>query len=115
MRMCSASALMDRRNRIRCIGDRPPVLGLVAKHSTLGSVHFVAMDWRHMVQLLAAGQEVYGALLNLHVWAKDKGGMASLYRSGTEQEIMSAEPLGAGKDRHKGVITLRVPCHFAKR
>ncbi len=34
-----------------------------------------------MVQLLAAGQEVYGALLNPYVCARDKGGMASLYRS----------------------------------
>jgi hypothetical protein len=77
-----------------------------------------------MVQLLAAGQEVYGALLNLYVWAKGKRGMASLYRSqrpflalalAPSRKIMSAEPLGAGKDGHKGVITLRAPCHFAKR
>jgi hypothetical protein len=28
---------------------------------------------------------------------------------------LGAELLGAEKDSHKGVITLRAPCHFAKR
>jgi hypothetical protein len=54
------------------------VLRLLSRHSTSGSVHFICMDWRHMGQLLAAGGQVYGELLNLCVWAKDNGGMVSL-------------------------------------
>jgi DNA modification methylase len=48
---------------------------------TPGSIHFVAMDWRHMAEVLAAGQDAYSELKNLCVWAKTNGGMGSLYRS----------------------------------
>lgn len=53
----------------------------LARHSVDGSIHFVCMDWRHMVELLSAGREVYSELKNLCVWNKDNGGMGSLYRS----------------------------------
>jgi len=56
-------------------------LAQLAKWSKSGSVHFVAMDWRHMSELLEAGGKVYDDLLNLCVWAKNNGGMGSLYRS----------------------------------
>ena len=46
-----------------------------------GSIHYVCMDWRHMHEILAAGESRYSALKNLCVWAKDNGGMGSLYRS----------------------------------
>ncbi len=48
--------------------------------SVEGSIHFVCMDWRHMAEMLAAG-EAYTELKNLIVWAKDSGGMGSFYRS----------------------------------
>ena len=53
----------------------------LAAASTSGSIHFVAMDWRHMAEVLAAGQGTYSELKNLCVWAKTNGGMGSLYRS----------------------------------
>ncbi len=56
-------------------------LGLMAKHSYSGAVHFVCMDWRHLDELLKAGKEAYSDLLNLCVWSKTNGGMGSLYRS----------------------------------
>jgi DNA modification methylase len=56
-------------------------LRLLSRYSVGGSVHFVCMDWRHMAELIAAGREVYESLLNLCVWAKNTGGMGSLYRS----------------------------------
>jgi DNA modification methylase len=77
-------------------------LRLLVKHSTSGSVHFVAMDWRHMLHLLAAAEEIYGALLNLCVWAKDKGGMGSLYRS--QHELIFVFKNGKGK--HKNNVQL---------
>jgi DNA modification methylase len=53
----------------------------LAAASSSGSIHFVAMDWRHMAEVLAAGQGTYSELKNLCVWAKTNGGMGSLYRS----------------------------------
>ncbi len=49
--------------------------------SNKGSIHFVCMDWRHMGELLHAGNACYTELKNLCVWAKTNGGMGSLYRS----------------------------------
>ncbi|MGV8997249.1 MAG: site-specific DNA-methyltransferase [Parvibaculaceae bacterium] len=56
-------------------------LKLLAKHSTQGSIHFVCMDWRHILELGAAGREVYSELKNLCVWTKHNAGMGSFYRS----------------------------------
>jgi DNA modification methylase len=39
------------------------------------------MDWRHMGELLAAGERVYAKLQNVCVWDKGQGGMGALYRS----------------------------------
>ena len=50
-------------------------------HSIDGSIHFICMDWRHLNEMLAAGEGVYAELKNLIVWAKDNGGMGSFYRS----------------------------------
>jgi DNA modification methylase len=53
-------------------------------HSADGSLAYYFMDWRHMTEILAAGQQVYTGLLNLCVWAKNNGGMGSFYRSAHE-------------------------------
>jgi DNA modification methylase len=52
----------------------------LVRFSIDGSIHFICMDWRHMGEMLAAG-EVYSELKNLIVWAKDNGGMGTFYRS----------------------------------
>ena len=39
------------------------------------------MDWRHMREILDAGQGVYSELKNVIVWVKNNGGMGSFYRS----------------------------------
>jgi DNA modification methylase len=46
-----------------------------------GAIHFIAMDWRHIAEVLAAGRDTYAELKNLCVWSKTNGGMGSLYRS----------------------------------
>jgi len=56
-------------------------LGVAARASRDGAVHFVCMDWRHMVSVSAVGSKVYGELLNLCIWNKSNAGMGSLYRS----------------------------------
>jgi DNA modification methylase len=77
-------------------------LGLLGRHSKVGSVHFVCMDWRHLGELLAAGKQSYDSLLNLCVWAKDKGGMGSLYRSQHELIFVYRN----GKSSHRNNIQL---------
>ncbi len=54
---------------------------LQAKYSIDGSIHFQCMDWRHIGEMLEAGEQVYSELKNLCVWDKNTGGMGSLYRS----------------------------------
>ena len=56
-------------------------MGLAAKFSEEGSIHFVCMDWRHIGEMYNAGQEVFGALQNLVVWNKTNAGQGSFYRS----------------------------------
>ena len=73
-----ASGEMDRAEFLAFLGT---ALGHMADYSTDGSIHFVCMDWRHIEELVAAGREVYSELKNICVWAKDNGGMGSLYRS----------------------------------
>lgn len=46
-----------------------------------GAIAFVCMDWRHMREMLAAGDAVFHELKNLCVWNKSNGGMGSFYRS----------------------------------
>jgi DNA modification methylase len=50
-------------------------------HSADGSIHQICMDWRHMPEMLEAGQAVYSELKNLCVWNKNNAGMGSFYRS----------------------------------
>ena len=57
------------------------VLSLGAKHSVDGALHYICMDWRHLLELLNAGHSVFDEYLNLCVWNKTNGGMGSLYRS----------------------------------
>jgi hypothetical protein len=56
-------------------------LGHHVAYSQRGAVHFVCMDWRHMGELLRAGEMVYSELRNLCVWKKTNAGMGSFYRS----------------------------------
>jgi DNA modification methylase len=46
-----------------------------------GAIAFVCMDWRHMRELLDAGEAAFSELKNLCVWNKTNGGMGSFYRS----------------------------------
>lgn len=53
----------------------------MADHAMDGSIHYVCMDWRHMAEMLQAGNAVFDEFKNLVVWAKDNGGMGAFYRS----------------------------------
>jgi 16S rRNA G966 N2-methylase RsmD len=55
--------------------------GHAVKFSIPGSIHYQCMDWRHVGEMLEAGEAVYSELKNLCVWVKENGGMGSQYRS----------------------------------
>jgi DNA modification methylase len=64
------------------------------KRSADGAIHFVCMDWRHLGEILGAGEKLYSELKNLCVWNKTNGGMGSLYRS--KHELIFVYKVGKG-------------------
>ncbi|WP_233998184.1 site-specific DNA-methyltransferase [Erythrobacter sp. QSSC1-22B] len=73
-----ASGEMDESEFRKFLGD---TLGACASVSRNDAVHFVCMDWRHIDDVSAAADKLYGDLLNICVWNKSNAGMGSLYRS----------------------------------
>jgi DNA modification methylase len=67
-------------------------LGSAADRCCDGAIAFVCIDWRHMSELLAAGERVFTELKNLCVWNKTNGGMGSFYRS--KHELVFAFKVG---------------------
>jgi len=84
------------------VGFLSRALGLLERYSKPGSVHFICMDWRHAGELLMAGKQTYDTFLNLCVWAKDNGGMGSLYRSQHELVFVFRK----GTETHRNNIQL---------
>lgn len=68
-------------NESEFTGFLTQVFQLLADNSREGSISFQFMDWRHAFEILTAGRAVYTEVKNICVWAKDNGGMGSLYRS----------------------------------
>ncbi|MDB5679336.1 DNA methyltransferase [Sphingomonas bacterium] len=73
-----ASGEMSRAQFVSFLTD---ALGNIARHMRDGAIAFVCMDWRHMGELLEAGEAVFTELKNLVVWNKTNGGMGVFYRS----------------------------------
>src|SRR6266478_4501295 len=69
-------------------------LGHAAASCRDGAIAFVCMDWRHMGELLAAGQAVFSEFKDLCVWNKTNGGMGSFYRS--KHELVFVFKVGSG-------------------
>jgi DNA modification methylase len=69
-------------------------LGAAAATCRDGAIAFVCMDWRHMGELLAAGEQVFHELKNLCVWNKTNGGMGTFYRS--KHELVFVFKVGDG-------------------
>jgi DNA modification methylase len=68
-------------------------LGHAAQFSRNGAIHFVCMDWRHLLELLLAGTAIYSILKNLCIWNKSNAGMGSLYRS--QHELIAVYKVGS--------------------
>ena len=56
-------------------------MAAMASFSTDGALHANCMDWRHMSEVLEAGDKAYASLQALCVWDKQSAGMGSLWRS----------------------------------
>ncbi len=46
-----------------------------------GAIAYVCMDWRHMGELLEAGEQAFTELKNVVIWNKTNAGLGSFYRS----------------------------------
>ena len=68
-------------------------LGHAAALACNGAIAFVCMDWRHMGELLKAGQAVFSELKNLCVWNKTNGGIGTFYRN--KHELVFVFEVGA--------------------
>jgi len=68
-------------------------LGHAAAACRDGAIAFVCMDWRHLGELLAAGEASFSELKNVCVWNKTNGGMGSFYRS--KHELVFVFKVGA--------------------
>jgi ParB-like nuclease domain len=64
-------------------------LGHAVAVARSGAIAFVCMDWRHVGELLTAGQAVFSELKNLCGWNKTNGGMGG---AGTPSSIRLAVP-----------------------
>lgn len=72
-------------------------LGNAARVSAPGAVHFVCIDWRHVRDVIEAGEALYGDFIDLVVWNKTIGGQGRPYRS--QHELICVFRVGTGKHR----------------
>jgi hypothetical protein len=71
---------------------------LVAQHSGDGSLHFYAIDWRHLLECLTAGGSAFSRLVNFCVWVKNQAGMGSHWRS--QHELFCVYKFGSAPHRN---------------
>jgi DNA modification methylase len=68
---------------------------VLIRYSVKGSIHFVCMDWKHVLEISTAGK-VYSECKNIIVWNKNNGGMGTFYRS--KHELIYA--FKSGRERN---------------
>lgn len=56
-------------------------VGLAAASARDGAIAFIFMDWRHIMEMLEAGNAVFDEFKNVCVWNKSNAGMGTFYRS----------------------------------
>ena len=92
-------------------GEMPPqqyhrflsrVLSNGIRVSAPGAIHFVCIDWRHVVDLISVGRKIYGDVVNLVVWNKTNAGQGSFYRS--QHELIGV--FRVGEHPHKNNVEL---------
>ena len=63
-------------------------------HSRPGAVQFSFIDWRHIGEMLKAGQSAGLEVTNVCIWDKGVGALGSLYRSQYEMVFVFSDPGG---------------------
>ncbi|MCJ2022353.1 DNA modification methylase [Methylobacterium sp. E-065] len=84
-------------NRVEFVAFLEAALGNAARVSEPGAVHFVCIDWKHVRDLIEAGERVYCAYLNLITWVKTNAGQGGLYRN--QHELIGVFRVGQGPHR----------------
>jgi DNA modification methylase len=67
-------------------------LAAMKEHLARGAVIYLVIDWRSLHFLLEAARPIYGKLVNLAVWTKDRAGMGSFLRSQHELILIFKMP-----------------------
>lgn len=75
---------------------------LTARYTEDGAIIFCCMDWRHLAECLAAGEQAFTELKNIIAWIKTNAGQGSFYRS--QHELILVFKNGTG--RHQNNIEL---------
>lgn len=77
---------------------------LIGSHSVVrpGGLVYLYIDWRSQLLLQQAAEKLFGKLVNLCVWVKDRAGMGSFYRSRHELVLIYRKPGG----KHRNNIEL---------
>jgi hypothetical protein len=77
------------------VGFLKTTLAGAAAVSRDGAVHYVCIDWRHVGELIEAGDAVYGDMLNLAVWVKSNAGQArftAASMNGSASSVLARNP-----------------------
>jgi len=61
------------------------VMACISVVSQNGCIAYYFMDWRHIPEIMNAGNRVYGRPKQVCVWVKNNGGMGTFYRSQHEK------------------------------
>jgi DNA modification methylase len=77
-------------------------LNVLKQSSASNALIYACMDWRHVLEMTAAGRTLGLPLINICVWAKTNAGMGSLYRS--QHELICI--FKAGNEPHRNNIEL---------
>lgn len=90
-----ASSEMDRDEFTTFLAD---AFQQMVAHTVPGSLAYVCMDFRHIGEMMAAGESAFSELKNLCVYVKPSGAMGSLYRS--QHELVFVWKSGRGRHRN---------------
>jgi DNA modification methylase len=77
-------------------------LKVLRSSSSQSALIYMFMDWRHILELTAAGKQLGLALADVCVWVKPNGGRGGLYRS--QHELVAV--FKAGSESHRNNVEL---------
>jgi DNA modification methylase len=77
-------------------------LKVLRSSSSQSALIYMFMDWRHILELTAAGKQLGLALADVCVWVKPNGGRGGLYRS--QHELVAV--FKAGSEPHRNNVEL---------